>query len=139
MGDRLADRVPESPAKAARRRRRTVAVAVGVPVVAAVAVLAVALLGPSRTVAVVPVPPATQEPSQEPTPPSASGRPSVDQPVPTAAVVRLKGAVHQLSEAVSGRPAALQARLIHYQVDSQGLPAGVGVLPIQRGSRHADA
>ena len=95
---------------------------VAIPVAAAVAVAAFALLGPSRTDADPSAPPATQQPSDaashEPPPATASGRPSVDQPVPPAAVARLRAAVQQLTNPMPGRPTALQARLIDYQVDS---------------------
>jgi hypothetical protein len=79
-------------------------------VAAACAVAAVTLLGPSDS------------PSHEPSPATASGRPSLDQPIPTDAVARLRAAVHQLTKATPGRPAARQARLIDYQVDSWQSP-----------------
>jgi hypothetical protein len=99
--------------RAARRRRRIIA-AVAAPMAAAAAVAAIVLQGPSDPDAIAPIPPATQTPS----PTAPSGRPSVDRPVPTTAVAQLRAAVHQLTEPMPGRPAALRARLTHYQVDS---------------------
>jgi hypothetical protein len=90
------------------------AAAVTVAAAAAVAVAAVALLDPSDNEALLPVPPA----AQTLTPTAPSGRPSLDRQIPTPALVRLRAAVHQLTEPVPGRPAALRARVVHYQVDS---------------------
>jgi hypothetical protein len=96
--------------RATRRRRRVVAAVAG-PLAVAAAVAAFTLLGPPD----VPVPPATRPPT--PTA-AATGRPVLDRTVPAAALARLQAAVHQLTEHTPGRPAALQARLVHYQVDS---------------------
>lgn len=52
------------------------------------------------------------------TPQTTSGRPSADRPVPRAAIARLEADVHQLTEPAAGRPAALRARLLAYQVDN---------------------
>jgi hypothetical protein len=47
---------------------------------------------------------------------------STDRPVPAAAVARLQSEVQQLTEPAPGTPAALTARLVHYQVDSWRSP-----------------
>jgi hypothetical protein len=120
--------------RAARRRRRIVA-AVAAPVAAAAAFAGFALLGSFHTAAVLPVPPATHAPTPtasaaipQPTNPvpeetgHSSDEPSVVRHVPAAGLKRLRAAVHQLTEPMPGRPAALRARLVHYQVDSWRSP-----------------
>jgi hypothetical protein len=100
--------------RAAHRRHRYIA-AIATPTAAAAAVAAVVLLGPAHPDAGVPVSPAIPTTTS---PSGSAGRPSVDRPVPAAALAQLQAAVHQLTEPMPGRSAALRARLTHYQVDS---------------------
>jgi hypothetical protein len=104
--------------------------AVAAPAAAAAAFAGFAMLGSFHTDAVRPVPPATHAPTPtasadivQPTNPvpetgHPSDEPSVVRHVPAAGLELLRAAVHQLTEPMSGRPAALRARLVHYQVDS---------------------